>query len=125
MHQMMDQGRHMMMGSDVGSRLAAGGLMATGGYVAGRGLLGGLLRNPLLLLAAGIAAGYFAHKYRKEIILAASRASGAGKDFWLQQKESLSDLLAETQESEEQAAEEPAAAPAAPARKRAPRRKAG
>lgn len=126
MHKMMDQGGHMMMGSDMGSHLATGGLLATGGYVAGRGLLGGLLRNPLVLLAAGVAAGYFAHKYRKEILLAASRATGAGKDFWLQQKESLSDLLAETQEAEEQALapEQAAAEEAAPARKRAPRRKA-
>jgi hypothetical protein len=126
MHQMMDQGKHMMMGSDMGSHLATGGLLATGGYMAGRGLLGGLLRNPLLLLAAGVAAGYFAHKYRKEILVAASKATGAGKDFWLQQKESLSDLLAEAEESQEQATapEQPAAEAAAPTRKRAARRKA-
>jgi hypothetical protein len=126
MHQTMEQGRHMMMGTDMGSHLATGGLLATGGYIAGRGLLGGLLRNPLVLLAAGVAAGYFAHKYRKEIILAVSRATGAGKDFWLQQKESLSDLLAEAEETQEQAAagEQPGANPEAPARKRAARRKA-
>jgi hypothetical protein len=73
-----------------------------------------------------VAAGYFAHKYRKELILAASKATGAGKDFWLQQKETLSDLLAESEETQEQGAapEQPAAEAAAPARKRAARRKA-
>lgn len=78
-------------------------MLAAGGYAAGRGLVGGtLLRNPLVLLAAGIAAGYFLHKYQDEIMLALAKGTGMGKDFLLQQKESLADLMEETRENEEQ-----------------------
>lgn len=82
-------------------------MLAATGYVAGRGLL----RNPLVLLAAGIAAGYFLHKYQDEIMLALAKGTGMGKDFLLQQKESLADLIEETKENEEQQAkpEQPAA----------------
>lgn len=89
-----------------------GTMMAATGYAAGRGLVGGaLLRNPLVLLAAGIAAGYFLHKYQDEIMLALAKGTGMGKDFLLQQKESLADLIEETRENEEQQAkpEQPAA----------------
>lgn len=90
-----------MMGS--ASPVAKGAMMAAGGYVAGRSLLGGaLLRNPLVLLAAGIAAGYYLHKHQDEIVLALSKASGMGKDFLLQQKENLADLVEEAKEQEAQ-----------------------
>lgn len=85
------------------SPVAKGAMMAAGGYVAGRSLLGGaLLRNPLVLLAAGIAAGYYLHKHQDEIVLALSKASGMGKDFLLQQKENLADLVEEAKEQEAQ-----------------------
>lgn len=86
--------------------VTTGTMMAATGYAAGRGLLAGALRNPLVLFAAGVAAGYLLHKYQKEIIVAVSKATGLGRDFALQQKESLADMLAEAQEAE-------AAAPAA------------
>jgi hypothetical protein len=89
-----------MMGSQMMAPMA-GGVIATTGYLAGRGLLRGFFGNPLVLLAAGAAAGYFFHKYEKEIVLAVSKATGAGKDFVLHQKENLEDMLAEAQESEE------------------------
>jgi hypothetical protein len=105
MAQMMAQ-----QGSTMGPMQA--GMVAAGGYAAGRGLLGGaLLRNPLVLLAAGIAAGYFMHKYQDEIMLALAKGTGMGKDFLLQQKENLADLIEETKDKEEQQAkpEQPAA----------------
>lgn len=96
--------------------VAKGAVMAATGFAAGRGLLGGaLLRNPWVMLAAGIAVGYYLHKHRDEIVLAVSKATGMGKDFLLQQKESLADLVEEAKENEgEQAAaaakpEQPAA----------------
>jgi len=46
-----------------------------------------------VILAAGVVAGYFLHKHQDQIILALSKASGMGKDFLLQQKESLADLV--------------------------------
>ncbi|MDP2793968.1 MAG: hypothetical protein Q8O25_07835 [Sulfurisoma sp.] len=96
------------LASVVGHPVAQSAMMAATGYAAGRGLLGGglfgstLLRSPLLLLAAGAAAGYLLFKYEKEIILALSKASGMGKDFVLQQKENLDDLMAEAQAKEAQ-----------------------
>ena len=61
-----------------------------------------LARHPLVMFSLGIAAGYMAHKYRKEIISITNKAAEQGKDFVLRQKENLKDLLAETQEDAEE-----------------------
>jgi hypothetical protein len=113
----MGQGMGMM-----GHPVAKGAMVAATGYAATRALVGqGLLRNPLLLLAGGIAgglaAGYLLHKHEKEVVLAISKAIGMGKDFVMQQRENLDDLVAEAKETEAQAASAPSApsAPAAPA----------
>lgn len=107
---MEESARHAMSGM-MSHPMTHGAMMAATGFAAGRGLLGGvLLRNPLLLIGAGLVAGYLVHKYEKEIVLAASKAMGMGKDFVLQQKEHLSDLVAEAQEQEARTAQ---AAPAA------------
>lgn len=92
--------------------VAKGAMIAAGGYTAGRALLGpSLLRNPLLLLAGGIAGGialgFLLHKHEKEVVRAVSKAIGMGKDFVIQQRENLDDLIAESREAD--------AAPAAPA----------
>lgn len=77
--------------------------------VAGKGLFRTLLGNPWVTLAIGAAAGYYGYKYRKEIVAAAMKASEMGTDFVLQQKEALSDLVAEAKEAEEaKAGEAPA-----------------
>jgi hypothetical protein len=52
--------------------------------------------------------GYLLHKHEKEVVLAISKAIGMGKDFVMQQRENLDDLVAEAKETEAQAA--PAAA---------------
>ena len=101
MPQMMSNAAHAMS-----APLAKGAAVAATGFAAGRGLLGfSLLRNPLTLLAVGvaggIAAGFLLHKYEKEIIEGLSKATGMGKDFALQQKENLNDLMAEAQEKVE------------------------
>ena len=107
-----------MMGTGAGMMshpVAKGAMMAATGYAATRTLVGhGLLRNPLMLLAGGIAGGiavgYLLHKHEKEVVLAISKAIGMGKDFVMQQRENLDDLMAEAKETEAQAA----AAPASP-----------
>ncbi len=109
--EMMKHGAGMM-----GHPVAKGAMIAATGYAATRTLVGqGLLRNPLVLLAGGIAggiaAGYLLHKHEKEVVLAISRAIGMGKDFVMQQRENLDDLMAEAKETEAQAAAAPAAAP--------------
>ena len=62
-----------------------------------------LAKHPVITFGLGVAAGYFIHKYRKEIIEAANEATEKSKDFVLQQKESLADILAETKEAGEAA----------------------
>lgn len=60
-----------------------------------------LARHPLITFGLGLAAGYAIHKYRKEIIAAANSAAEKSKDFVLEQRENLADILAETQETGE------------------------
>jgi hypothetical protein len=104
MNAMMEQAAKNMphvMGS--ANPVAQGAVMAATGYAAGRGLLGGaLLRSPLVLLAAGVVAGYYLHKHQDQIMMALSKASGMGKDFLLQQKENLTDLVEGAKEKEGQ-----------------------
>lgn len=69
-------------------------IMATG--------LSRLFTNPLVMFAAGAAVGYFGYKHRKEIAEAVARASNMSKDFMLQQKESLEDIMEETREAAEE-----------------------
>ena len=57
-----------------------------------------LARQPLILFGLGIAAGYFAHKYRKEIMLITCKTAEQSKHFILRQKENLQDLLDESPE---------------------------
>ena len=103
---MMEEPARHMMGGMMNSPMTQGAMMAATGFAAGRGLIGGvLLRSPLLLIGAGLVAGHLVHKYEKEIVLAATKAMGMGKDFALQQKEHLSDLVAEAQEQEAQPAQ--------------------
>lgn len=115
--EMMKHGAGMMgAGAGMMSRpVAKGAMVAATGYAATRALVGqGLLRNPLLLLAGGIAGGiavgYLLHKHEKEVVLAISKAIGMGKDFVMQQRENLDDLVAEAKETEARAAAAPAAA---------------
>lgn len=114
------QAMHPMQGGMMSHPLTQGAMMAATGFAAGKGLLGGFnplntfnpLKNPLVLLAGGIAAGYLLHKYEKEIVAAISKATGMGKDMALHQKENLEDMIAEAQEKEAQQGK-PAAAPKA------------
>jgi hypothetical protein len=113
--EMMKQMSHSM-GQGMGMMnhpVAKGAMIAATGYTAGRAMLPGMLRNPLLLLAGGvaggIAVGYLLHKHEKEVIRFVSKAIGMGKDFAAQQRENLDDLIAEAQDGEAQAA---AASPA-------------
>ena len=90
----------MAQGSSVGPQLAKGAVMSAG-IVAGRSVLGRLLTNPLVLLAAGAAAGYYGYKYRKEIAAAVAKGTDMGKDLVLNARESLADLVEEAREAEE------------------------
>jgi hypothetical protein len=78
------------------------GLAVTAITATGRKLIGTLAKSPLLMFSAGLAAGYFAHKHRQEILDTVNDAAERGKTFVLQQREQLEDLLAESREAEEE-----------------------
>jgi len=77
---------------------AATGAVATASTQTGKSFLGRLVSHPLVLFGLGVAVGYAIHKYRKEIIESANRAAEQSKDFVLQQRENLEDLVAESPE---------------------------
>jgi hypothetical protein len=68
----------------------------------GRSIMNSIIRHPLLMFGLGMATGYFAHRYRKEIISAAGKAADESKNFVLRQKENLLDLVAESREAVEE-----------------------
>ncbi len=61
-----------------------------------------LAKHPVVTFGLGLAAGFLVHKYRKEIIEAAAGATEKGKEFVLQQRENLADVIAETREAGEE-----------------------
>lgn len=89
-----------MSGHEVSTTLIKGAVMSAGAQT-GKSIMSTITRHPLLLVAIGMAAGYHAHKYRKEIISSVTSVGDKGKDFVLQQKENLEDIVAESKESEE------------------------
>jgi hypothetical protein len=64
----------------------------------GKKLMGNIAKHPVLVFGLGVAAGYLVYKYRKEIISSTTKVVDASKDFVLQQKENLEDIIAETKE---------------------------
>lgn len=65
---------------------------------AGGKLISKASKHPILVFGLGMAAGFLVYKYRKEIISSATKVVDSGKDFVLQQKETLEDIVAETKE---------------------------
>jgi hypothetical protein len=57
------------------------------------------VKNPVVVFGLGLVSGFLIHKYRKDIIASTTKVVDAGKDFVLQQKENLEDLVAETKEA--------------------------
>ncbi|WP_246628516.1 hypothetical protein [Methylomagnum ishizawai] len=107
---MMDHAGHMMASMPKATATIATGAAMAGGAVAatttqsGSSFMSILAKHPLVVFGLGVAAGYFAHKYRKEIIATALQASEKSKDFVLHQKENLEDLVAECHEHQDDAA---------------------
>ncbi|MCX7110709.1 MAG: hypothetical protein NTX45_11395 [Proteobacteria bacterium] len=62
----------------------------------GRKLVGRLFGNPPFLFGLGLASGYLAHKYRKEIIATAGSAAQQGSEFVLRQSENIKEMLVKT-----------------------------
>lgn len=74
------------------------GTLATATVSTGSKLMSKVVKHPALVFGLGMVAGYFVYKYRKEIIANATKTYDAGKDFVLNQKENLEDLVAEAKE---------------------------
>jgi hypothetical protein len=55
-------------------------------------------KHPVLIFGLGLVTGFFIYKYRKEIISSTTSVVDAGKDFVLQQRENLEDIVAENKE---------------------------
>jgi len=103
--QMMDMGKQMManmpenyktmaMGKELVKTTAATATVHTGAQ-----LVSNIAKHPALVFGLGVLTGYLVYKYRKEIISSATKVVDAGKDFVLEQKESLEDIVAETKET--------------------------
>jgi len=74
------------------------GSMASVTVKSGGKLMSKLVKHPVLVFGLGVVAGYVVYKYRKEIVSSVGKATDASKDFVLQQKENLEDIVAETKE---------------------------
>ncbi|MCF6205152.1 MAG: hypothetical protein L3J59_16055 [Methylococcaceae bacterium] len=74
------------------------GSMASASVRSGGKLMGKLAKHPVLVFGIGVVAGYVIYKYRKEIVSNVGKATDASKDFVLQQKENLEDIVSETKE---------------------------
>ena len=99
-HMAMDGGQLSKI--EVVAKGVATAVAATTIVQTGKGVMTTLARHPLVMFSIGIAAGYLAHKYRKEIISITSKTAEQSKDFVLRQKEHLKDLLAESMEDAEE-----------------------
>jgi hypothetical protein len=60
-----------------------------------------LAKHPVVIFTLGVATGFLIHKYRKEIIDNANELAEKSKDFVLQQRENLEDLISESRDDAE------------------------
>lgn len=74
------------------------GVAASAAVGNGGKLMSRVARHPVVVFGLGFVAGVLIYKYRKEIIAGATKVVDNGKDFVLQQKENLEDIVAETKE---------------------------
>lgn len=74
------------------------GAVTSAAIVKGGKWVSKLTKHPALVFGLGVVAGVLVYKYRKEIIAGATKVVDTGKDFVLQQKENLEDIVAESKE---------------------------
>ncbi len=88
---------HANPADSVAKEVVKGSIVSTTVHT-GSKLMKNVAKHPLLVFGLGLAAGYLVYKYRKEIISGTTKVVDAGKDFVLQQKENLEDIVAESKE---------------------------
>jgi hypothetical protein len=77
------------------------GVAATAIMQVGKGVLSTLTKNPIFLLGAGIATGYFSQKYRKEILTLSTKAADQSIDFVKRQEHGIKKILHASQQTTE------------------------
>ena len=87
------QAQHNSMAKDIFNSTVAGATVLGGSKI-----MNEIAKHPVLVFGLGLVMGAVVYKYRKEIIASTTRVVDAGKDFVLQQKENLEDIVAETKE---------------------------
>ncbi|MEY3289836.1 MAG: hypothetical protein RLZZ419_2078 [Pseudomonadota bacterium] len=88
---------HVKAASSVAKEVVKGSIVSSTVHTGSR-LMSNVAKHPVLVFGLGLVAGYLIYKYRKEIVSSATQAVDAGKDFVLQQKENLEDIVAESKE---------------------------
>lgn len=91
------QGRQAKQGLSLTKQIAKGTVASALLETSGK-FMSKLVKSPVMVFGLGVVAGYFVYKYRKEIIANTNKAVDASKDFILQQKENLEDIVAEAKE---------------------------
>lgn len=94
----MNHGAHAHHGGHSMGKQIAAGSVASATVSTGGKLMSKISKHPVLVFGLGVVAGYFVYKYRKEIISSTTKAVDAGRDFVLNQKENLEDIVAESKE---------------------------
>ncbi len=94
---MMAHGAQNHAGHSMGKQVMAGTMASAAANTGGK-IMGKLSKHPVLVFGLGVVAGYMVFRYRKEIIAGTSKAVDASKDFVLNQKENLEDIVAESKE---------------------------
>ncbi len=113
MGSMMNMGKGMAevmkpaLGNPGVARGVAAGAIASAGAAGVSGTVRQIIRHPLFLFGLGVTVGYLVHKYRKEIISSTTLIGEKGKDFVLQQRENLEDIVKGKREAGEGEGDEP------------------
>jgi hypothetical protein len=88
---------HGNSANSMAKEVVKGSIVSSTVYAGGK-FMSNAAKHPVLVFGLGFVAGFMIYKYRKEIISSTTKAVDAGKDFVLQQKENLEDIVAESKE---------------------------
>lgn len=81
----------------MGKEIVKGSIVTATVHTGGK-LMKNIAKHPAVVFGLGAVTGFLVYKYRKEIIASTTKVVDAGKDFVLQQRENLEDIVAETKE---------------------------
>ena len=94
-------GAHMAHAAQGAAKKVAQGGIVSATLHSGKKIMSTLTKHPIVLIGLGFTVGYMVHKHRKGIIRSANSAVDKSKDFVLNQKENLEDIVAEKKEQKD------------------------